>query len=380
MITIARLEIFPVGLPVIRGFRFSSGSAGTTGEKAWIVLVKLTDSDGRVGWGEGRPMRQWAYETIETAVSTIRDYLAPAVIGTEVWDRAGLHRRMHAAIGRGPSTGQPVAKAAVDIAIHDLCAKIAGVPLRALLGGSIAPHELALSWTCTAHTEEEAQKDVAEGLAGGFKHFNFKAAVTPETDIAVARTIAKHAPAGAFLWADCNQGLKPQDAIRVAEEFYGMGVGLLEQPFPADQLHLMERLRARTSIPLAIDEASVSAGDFYAYAKAGLVDYLVLKVTRSGGVWPSQHQVAVAESAALPSIVSGLTDGLLTKLAVSHVAAACGVTRPMALNGSQFMDESALYPNKSSFEHDGTVFLSSQPGLGVEPDEVAVRALGREIA
>jgi muconate cycloisomerase len=377
MNTIARVEVFPVGLPVTRGFRFSSGTAGAKGDKAWIVLVKLTDSEGRVGWGEGRPMRQWAYETIETAVSTLRDYLAPAVLGCEVWDRAGLHRRMHAAIGRGPSTGQPVAKAALDIAVHDLCAKIAGVPLCALLGGSGAPHELPLSWTCTAHTEEEAKRDVADGLAGGFKHFNFKAAVTPETDLILARTIAHHAPAGAFLWADCNQGLKPQDAIRVAEEFYGLGVGLLEQPFPADQMHLMERLRARTSIPLAIDESSVSAGDFFAYTRAGLVDYLVLKVTRSGGIWPTQHQVAVAESAALPSIVSGLTDGLLTKLAVCHVAAACGVTRPLALNGSQFLDESALYPQKSRFERDGSVFLSSEPGLGVEPDEAAIRALGR---
>ncbi len=377
MNTIARLEVFPVGLPVTRGFRFSSGSAGAKGDKAWIVLVKLTDSEGRVGWGEGRPMRQWAYETIETAVSTLRDYLAPAVLGCEIWDRAGLHRRMHAAIGRGPSTGQPVAKAAIDLAVHDLCAKVAGVPLRALLGGSSAPCELPLSWTCTAHTEDEATRDVEEGLAGGFKHFNFKAAVTPETDVAVARTIARQAPAGAFLWADCNQGLKPQDSIRVAEEFYGLGVGLLEQPFPADQPHLMERLRARTSIPLAIDESSVSAGDFFQYTRAGLVDYLVLKVTRSGGIWPTQHQVAVAESAALPSIVSGLTDGLLTKLAVCQVAAAAGVTKPLGLNGSQFLDESALYPQKSLHERNGVVYLSSEPGLGVEPDEAAVRALGR---
>ena len=377
MNTIARLEVFPVGLPVTRGFRFSSGSAGATGDKAWIVLVKLTDSAGRVGWGEGRPMRQWHYETIETAVTTLREYLAPAVLGCEVWDRAGLHRRMHSAIGRGPSTGQPVAKAALDLAVHDLCAKIAGVPLRALLGGSSAPCELALSWTCTAHTEEEAVKDVEDGLAAGFQHFNFKAAVTPETDLAVARTIAQRAPAGAFLWADCNQGLKPQDALHLAEALFGLGVGLLEQPFAADQMHLMERLRSRTSIPLAVDESCVSAGDFFAYARAGLVDYLVLKPTRSGGIWPTQLQVGVAQSAGLSSIVSGLTDGLLTKMAVSQVAAAAGVTRPMALNGSQFLDESALYPQKSRHEHHASVHLSDTPGIGVEPDEAAVRALGK---
>lgn len=373
MTTIQQVEVFPVGVPVIRGFTFASGNAGAAGSKAALVFVCVRDSDGRVGWGQSRPVPQWSYDTIESAVSTLRRHLGPAVIGCETWDRCGLHARMLAAIGRGPSDGMPVAKAALDIAVHDLLARTAGVPLRALVGGSAAPAALPLSWTCTAHTPQLLEQDVADGLGRGLRHFNFKAAVSPETDIAIANKLAALVPAGSFLWADCNQGFTLPDAVRVAAAFEEIGVSLLEQPLAADQPHLLAALRARTRLPLAVDEASVSAGDFFDYAQRGLVDYLVVKVPRSGGIWPTLLQLATARSAGIPFVVSGLADGLLTKLAAAQVAAAFGNRHPLALNGSQFLDESALFPSKAEWEHDGTVHLGDTPGVGPAPDERALR-------
>ncbi|HTD19724.1 MAG TPA: hypothetical protein VK667_09370, partial [Ktedonobacteraceae bacterium] len=115
MRTIQNIEVFPLRLPITNTFRFASGSAGKAGDTAPFVLVKLTDNEGEVGWGEGRPMPQWSYETAESITTTIRHYLAPAILGQEITDRWGLHRRMQSAIGRGPSTGFPIAKAAVDM-------------------------------------------------------------------------------------------------------------------------------------------------------------------------------------------------------------------------------------------------------------------------
>ncbi len=66
MRTIQNIDVFPLRLPITHTFRFSSGSAGQAGEStAPFVLVKLTDSAGEIGWGEGRPMPQWSYETAE---------------------------------------------------------------------------------------------------------------------------------------------------------------------------------------------------------------------------------------------------------------------------------------------------------------------------
>ncbi|HLZ62933.1 MAG TPA: enolase C-terminal domain-like protein [Ktedonosporobacter sp.] len=372
MRTIQRIEVFPIRLPVIKTFRFASGSAGSVGDSAPFVLVKVTDSEGEIGWGEGRPMPQWSYETIETVTTTIRNYFAPAVSGCPATDRWGLHQRLQSVIGRGPSTGQPIARAALDMAVHDLCARIAGLPLRCYLGGSSERNTVALSYTLTAHEIEEAQQEVLAAQARGFHHFNFKVAVAPETDVALAKAVRHVAGPQAFLWADANQGLRLHEALALAHGLVEANVNVFEQPFPADHIHLMRYLREQCPVALAVDEASVSPADFFQYAAGGLVDYLVIKVTRSGGIWPSLQQMAVAASAGLPMLVSGLTDGLLTKLAVCQLALAMGYQGPAALNGSQFVDEAALYPGKSEIEYDGIVHLNEQAGIGVQPDEGAL--------
>jgi muconate cycloisomerase len=373
--TIAAVEVHPVGVPVTGTFRFASGSAGAAGERAGIVLVRVVDSEGCHGWGEGRPMPQWAYETLETAVAVIRNHLGPAVIGVPVADRWELHRRMHAAIGRGPSTGHPVAKAAVDLAVHDLCARAAGLPLRCLLGGGPERRTIGLSWTLGAHDPAAARDEVAEARAAGFRNVNFKVAVEARSDPAVAGAVRHAAGPDAFVWADANQGLTLPAALALAPRLAEAGVDLLEQPFAADQSHLLRALRPHCPVALAVDESSVSPGDFFRHAAEGLVDCFVLKLTRSGGVWPSLAQLRVAEAAGLPFVTSGLTDGLLTRLAACQVAAAFGSSGPAALNGGQFLDESALYPGKAEVEAGGEVRLPDAPGIGVEPDRHGIMEL-----
>jgi L-alanine-DL-glutamate epimerase-like enolase superfamily enzyme len=349
-------------------FRFASGSAGAAGELAPLVLVQVVDSEGCYGWGEGRPMPQWAYETQETVTAAIRNHLGPAVVDVPVTDRWELHRRMHSAIGRGPSTGLPVAKAIVDMAVHDLCARAAGLPLRCLLGGGPGRRRVALSYTVLAHDTGAVREEVAAARAAGYRNVNFKVAVEPRTDIAVAGAAREAAGAGAFVWADANQGLTMPRALAIVPGLADAGVDLLEQPFPADQAHLLRALRPLCPLPLAVDESSVSPGDLFAHAAGGLVDYLVLKLTRSGGIWPSLAQLRVAEAAGMPFVTSGLTDGLLTRLAGCQVAAAFGSPGPAALNGGQFLDESALYPNRADFESMGEIRLPDTPGIGIEPD------------
>ncbi|MFZ0214376.1 MAG: enolase C-terminal domain-like protein [Candidatus Dormiibacterota bacterium] len=373
MSTLREVEVFPIRVPVTAALRFASGSTGAPGDGAVLVLVRIADSDGCRGWGECRPLPQWSYETPESVVTTLRHYLAPAVLGLETSDRCGLQRRMQAVIGRGPSTGQPIAKAALDLALADLAARRAGLPLRCFLGGSRERSEVALSFTVTAHDAAGARDQVRVASAEGFLHFNIKVGVAPETDLEVAAAVREAAGPRAFVWADANQGCSLPAAIALCRGLAEVPVDLFEQPFPADQPHLLRRLRPHCAVPLAVDEASVSPADFQAHVTDGLVDYLVVKLTRSGGVWPTLQQLAVAEAAGLPFVTSGLTDGLLTKLAACQVTAAYGGTGPAALNGSQFIDEAALYPGKGMIEAGGRVRLPDQPGIGVEPEEEAMR-------
>jgi muconate cycloisomerase len=379
MSKIRSVEVFPVGVRVKSTFTFASGSAGGAGDEAILIYVKITDDDGAIGWGECRPIRQWSYETPESAVSTLRRYLAPAALGHDAADRAGLHAKMNAAIGRGTSTGQPIAKSAIDMAVHDLLAKRAGLSLREFLGGSNERRDLSISFTITGHTADAAKRQMLEAQAEGFANFNFKAAVEPRTDIAVATALKATIAEGGFLWSDANQGFDIVGAKLVARAFEEIGVDILEQPLPADRFSGMVELRRATTIPLAVDEASVSPNDFLNYVTGGLVDYLIIKVTRSGGLWPSLQQIAIAQAAGLPMLVSGLTDGLLTKIAACQLASVFGVAGPVALNGTQFIEEDALYPAKSEVERSSCIRLNDEPGIGVEPDAEYLKRCARDI-
>ena len=406
--TIAAVDVFPTLLPLAKTFTFASGSTGAAGERAPHVFVRVTDSQGETGWGEARPVPAWSYETLETVTTTLRRYLGPAVVGLPVHDRVGLQRAMFRTIGRGPSPGQPIAKCALDMAVHDLCARAAysapalrphserhpeaslshtGLPLRAFLGGSPAPHTVALSYTVTPHTPEEAAADVTSGLAEGYRHFNFKAGLGKgpngvHEDIALAEAIHRAAGPDSFLWADANQGYQLHQARLAAEGFRAAGVNVLEQPLPADQLPLMRQLRASTALPLAVDESSVGPADFLSYVREGLVDYLVIKLARSAGVWPTMEQLAIASAAGLPFLVSGLTETLLAKTAACQVASVYGFAGPAALNGSQFIDptaELALFPHKPEIERAGAVHLPQTPGIGVTPDLAALKEYAADV-
>ena len=86
---IARIDTFPVRYPMQGRFKFFEGPEGSpTGRPA--VLVKITDDQGLVGWGESVPIPKWSDETLETASGTIRNYLAPELIGRILSSYAGL--------------------------------------------------------------------------------------------------------------------------------------------------------------------------------------------------------------------------------------------------------------------------------------------------
>jgi muconate cycloisomerase len=134
-LAITAIEVFPIRLPALRDFSISGGAVATAGQTMPRVLIRI-EADGVVGWGEATPTPSWTYETTESIVSTIRRYLAPALIGHAVWDLDGAHRVMNRAISAGYTTGSPIAKSGVDLALHDLIGRALGEPLGRLWGTS----------------------------------------------------------------------------------------------------------------------------------------------------------------------------------------------------------------------------------------------------
>ena len=106
MARIVRVEIERFDYPLVGEFKFFKTGARPS------ILVRLTDENGVQGWGQSVPVETWTYETVESVETTLRHYLAPAILGADPADIADIHARMERAIRPSFSVGQPLCKAA----------------------------------------------------------------------------------------------------------------------------------------------------------------------------------------------------------------------------------------------------------------------------
>ena len=371
-LTIAHVETLPVALPTLAAFAVSGGSVARAGAPSVRVLVKVTGSDGTVGWGEATPIPSWTYETLESIATTIARYLAPVAIGIPVWDLDRLTRAFDRAINRGFSIGAPLAKAAVDVAVHDLLGHALGLPITALLGARRC-ERIALGWIVSTEGAGGADASVAEGRARGYRAFKVKIGLHGERDD--VRTVERvRAAAGddAFLWVDANQGYAVDQALRVAHALGRLGVAAFEQPLPANDIDGLRRLRDRSPVPIALDESLRHPSDLATFVKLGAVDVAIAKVQRSGGLTLSRRLCQYAEDSGVRLMGSGLTDSDVGLAASLHLFSAFGITTPVDLNGRQFI--ASPYARTTVAIEDGWALVPAGPGLGVDVDEEWVRA------
>ncbi|MFG1612053.1 mandelate racemase/muconate lactonizing enzyme family protein [Nonomuraea wenchangensis] len=371
-LVVERIDVFVVELPSIRSFSISGGKVTTEGKPAERVLVKVT-AGGVTGWGEATPTPAWTYETVESISTTIARYLAPALVGRPAWDLDGACAVYEKVINRGLTIGSPIAKSALDIALHDLLGRALGVSV-GVLWGQRRLDRITLGWIVAGQTADEVRQAVEEGQANGYGAYKVKVGLHDEaTDLSVVAAVREAAP-DAPLWVDANQAYTVDGALRMARRLADLNVSAFEQPLPANDVTGLRRLRDHSPLPVALDESLRHPSDLATFVKLDAVDIAIAKVQRSGGLTLSRRLCQLAEDAGLRIMGSGLTDTDLGFAASLHLFAAFGVDTPVDLNGRQFV-HSAYVGGETVKVTGGTALVPTGPGLGVEVDEDAVRAL-----
>ncbi len=365
---IRSVEVFPVSYPVTGYFKFFPKPERPA------VFVKVTCEDGTAGWGQSVPIPTWSYETLESVTSTLRLYLGPALVGKNPTDLDGAHGIMNRVIAGSFSTGMPIAKAGLDLALHDLSGKLAGKSLPELWGRK-SLERITLSWTVNVRTVPEVESLVAEGRRLGYKHFNIKVAPDPKLDVALAKEVRRLAP-DCFLWADANGGYDLDTALAVAPQLREAGVNILEQPLPPNRLSGLAALKKQGALPIVLDEGVVSVGDLEEFHKLNLLDGVAMKPARTAGLLDARRQVEYLERHKLLFLGSGLTDPDVSLAASLILFGAYGLKYPAALNGPQFLTGSFL---KKPFRmEDGALRVPAGAGLGIEVEEGKIRHASRE--
>lgn len=363
-VAIANIELLCINYPTVGWFKFLEGPKGKPGGRASVV-VKITADNGAAGWGQSVPAHRWSYETIETVETTIQNYLAPELIGLDPFDEEAIRAAINRIIAPSFSTGQPICKAGVDLALFDLTGRLLGQNA-AQRWNKTGCDKIKLSWTVNARTLDEVERVVGEGLARGYRHFNVKVAPDAKFDLELCRLVKRLAPGG-FLWVDANGGYDEATALAVAPNLADLGVPVLEQPLPAAHLTGYRRLKQQGALPILMDEAIVSCVELEEFIKLGLLDGIAVKVARCGGVTEARRQIELVQRAGLMWLGSGLTDPDLSLAASLALYGAYDLQFPAALNGPQFLQRSIL---KQPFQIlNGEVTVPRGAGLGAEVDE-----------
>jgi muconate cycloisomerase len=362
------VEVGRLNYPLVGEFKFFKTRERPT------LLVRLTDDQGTQGWGQAVPVETWTYETVESVESTLRNHLAEALLGADPADLPGIHARMERAIRPSFSVGQPLCKAAIDLACYDLWGKRIGKSVAALLGGARRA-EVKLSWTINAVSLEKAEQLLEQGKAQGYDSFNIKLGPpqSPNYDLELVRLVTRFSPAG-FHWVDANTSYDLETALAQAPRLATLGVRALESPLPPNRIRDYQRLKRQGALPILMDEGIVSPVETEEFIALGMLDGIAMKVARCGGLWNAARIVKLLQDHGLQVFASGLTDPELSLAASIHLFSWAGLDVPAALNAPQYLGGRGT--DDPAFRAAGDrIRVPTAPGLGVAMDERAQRSL-----
>jgi L-Ala-D/L-Glu epimerase / N-acetyl-D-glutamate racemase len=367
-VRITGIEIVPVKLPLLEPFVVSYG----TFPDLATVLVRLETDGGLTGWGEGTPDPHVTGETFEGVVATLR-HLAPVLLGRDPLDRSTAMRLLGSRVA-----GAPTAKAALDIALHDLAGHVAGLPVWALLGGR-AREALSISRVISLKSPEAMAIDATRHVAAGFRTVKLKVGDARDIRGDVRRVAAVREAVGPDIgikidvnggWHTASAALGAARGIAPYEPEY------VEQPVDRRDLEAMAEVRRLSGVPVMADEAVLDARDALRAVRLRACDLINIKLMKCGGLLAALTLDAVAETAGIGCQVGTMVESSVASAAGLHLALALHNAATVEMGGPIMLAEDVS--GLGAYYERDRVTVPDGPGLGVEPDGAVLQRYAGE--
>lgn len=352
---VAVVDVFRFRFKLGKAFRIALGVTNEVEE----LIVRLRTAEGHEGWGEAAPSARILGATAEMTLAAL-ELLVPAVLGEDPRRIGYLMDRMDRLI-----LGQSPAKAALDIALHDLLGKITGEPVWRMLGGH-RTERVDTDFTVGIDTPQAMAAEARGLVSKGFRTIKVKVGEDPETDVHRVRAVREAVGDEVAVRIDGNQGWTVPQAISALRAMADCRVQFAEQPVAAEDVEGLARVRAHCPVPVMADEAVHSPGDALRVIRAGAADYVNIKLMKAGGLWRAREIAAICRAAGIPNMIGGMLESNLSATAAVHFAIAEGnvVFRDLDLGERP---EAKLVAEGGSEIHGGEQVLTDPdaPGLGV---------------
>ena len=330
------------------------------------VFVKAESADGHIGWVEiwcnfpscGAEHRAQLLNTVIAPLLLNKDFSHPSSAFEEASTKTHVLALQSGELG-------PMAQviAGVDIALWDLCARRAKLPLYQLLGGSNARIGVYASGINPDASLQTVQKKYQEG----FRAFKLKIGFDTELDIANVRSVREWLDPALELMADVNQAWDLATALDNIPKLESYGLSWLEEPLRCDsEIRQWQELKAHSRIPLAAGENMLGLANFMSAIESKAFDVLQPDIAKWGGISASWAVIQNALSQGLRYCPHYLGAGI-GLMASAHLLAASGGDGLLEVDANENPLRTMLAPALQKIDN-GFITLTQDPGLGVEPD------------
>lgn len=365
---ISRIEAIPYAIPYRKPMAFASGSVAVADH----VLVRVHTDDGVVGVADAPP-RPFTYGETQTSIrSVIDDLFAPAVVGLSVLDREQVRARLERTVGN------PVAKAAVDMAIWDALGQSLGASVTELLGGFTdrvrVSHMVGFDEPAAMVAESERIRDTY-----GITVFKVKVGRRPyRLDVAVCRALREGLGEDVELYVDGNRGWTASEAARALAEMDDLGLTFAEELCPADDVLGRRWLVQQARIPMFADESVARPGEVTRELLSGAATGISVKTSRTGFT-TSQRIVGLCEGLGVEVVIGNQVDTQVGSLCAAAFGAAHELTSRRAAELSNYLDLTDDLLADPLVIEDGEMRVRQGAGIGtvVDPDKLAHYRLDR---
>lgn len=361
---IKTVELFLINLPLNEPFVISYDSYPSIKS----IIVKMTTECGIVGWGEAVPDEHITGETIESTYAMLKHTLAPLAIGQNPMHFEKLHELMDKVVNRAPA-----AKAAIDIACFDIAGKKLGVPVYQLIGGRYHknfPITHVLSINDPNEMADEAERKIKEG----YRSFKLKVGQDILQDVDRIKTVSERVGKDIKLRIDVNQGwINSAHTLKALRFIEDLNIDWLEQPVHQSDLDSCVEIKAKSTIPLMIDEGLKDMYDMRNIIAKNAAHKVNIKLMKSGGIYPSMKLAHIAEMAGIECQIGSMVESSIGSAAGFHVAFSQKNIKSVELTGPVKFQKD-IGDLKESYRIP-FIELNDKPGLGVNIDETVLNEL-----
>lgn len=352
---ITEVHIAQLTLPLIRPFI----TAVRRTECVDDVLVMIKTDTNAIAYGSAASTPAITGDTTESIIKAIQEFLAPQLIGRHVSELTSLLQ-----INNQNAVSNTSAKAAIDIALHDLFAQYQNLPLYKMLGGTKNCIESCI--TVSLNEKKIMVKEAIELVSQGHHRLKIKLGLNAEKDIECARAIRLAVGEKISLLVDANQGWSYEESLKVIAAFkhHQLNIPIIEQPTNAKDLSQLKFLSNQVECSIIADESCFSPQDALTIATMRACDGINIKLMKSGGIDKAQAIYNIAKMAKMSVMVGCMLESPVGIAAIASFA----VSKPDIF----YADLDPLFLIRDNYLLGGaqrvgnSIVLSDRPGLGIE--------------